>query len=203
MQPGKEQASLRLGILICVTKFSARPFALLFAVCFAALSGCKQATVPVPSLPALPKIENNQQARTEAQAHDYYRQQMEQIPPPAKSRYVDVHSPDAWENPMLSADVDTITLRVMQTDALPVKTGNGGMLRPKGARRQELTLHYAELQDALLAIPTGAWPYGRVIAISESPVADPKSRAQIRRKIEGTIQTLNDMGIVVDEWPGR
>jgi hypothetical protein len=154
-------------------------------------------------MPALPKIENNQQARTEAQAHDYYRQQMEQIPPPAKSRYVDIHTPEAWENPMLSADVDTITLRVMQADAVPTKVGEGGMLRPKGARSRELTLRYAELQDALLAIPSSAWPYGRVLAITESPVADPKSRAQIRRRIESTVQTLSDMGIVVDEWPGR
>jgi hypothetical protein len=104
---------------------------------------------------------------------------------------------------MLSADVDTITLRVMRADAIPTKLGEGGMLRPKGARRQELTLRYAELQNALLAIPATAWPYGRVISISESPVANPKQRPQIRIRIENTIQMLNDMGIVVDEWPGR
>lgn len=168
--------------------------------------GCKQAPIPaaaIKAMPALPKIESNQQARTEAQAHDYYRRQMEQIPPPAKSRYVDVHSPDAWENPLLSADVDTITLRVLQADANPVKNGQGGMLRPVGARKQELVLRYNELPDALIAVPASAWPYGRVVAIAESPTADRKQREQIRRRIEGAIQSLNDMGIVVDEWPGR
>ena len=77
------------------------------------------------------------------------------------------------------------------------------MLRPDAARRQELQLHPADLAEALIALPDGAWHYGRVVAIAESPLADRKRRAAVRRNVEGAIQKLNDLGIVVDEWPTR
>jgi hypothetical protein len=43
----------------------------------------------------------------------------------------------------------------------------------------------------------------RVIAVAESPVASPKDRPKIRRNLEAIIQQLNDLGLVVDEWPTR
>jgi hypothetical protein len=41
------------------------------------------------------------------------------------------------------------------------------------------------------------------VAIEESPLADKKQRPAIRRNIEAAIQQLNDLGVVVDEWPSR
>jgi hypothetical protein len=46
------------------------------------------------------------------------------------------------------------------------------------------------------------WPYGRVVAIEESPTAPRAERVAIRRNVEATIQILNDLGVVVDEWTG-
>ena len=46
------------------------------------------------------------------------------------------------------------------------------------------------------------WPYGRVVAIEESPTAPKTERVAIRRNVEATIQILNDLGVVVDEWTG-
>ncbi len=60
-----------------------------------------------------------------------------------------------------------------------------------------------DLTKALLALPPAAWRYGRVVAIAESPMADRKKRAQVRRNVEAAIQKLNDLGVVVEEWPGR
>jgi hypothetical protein len=77
------------------------------------------------------------------------------------------------------------------------------MLRPQGARRQEMQLRPADLAQAIIALPPGAWRYGRVIAVAESPLATPKDRPKIRRNVETVIQQLNDLGIVVDEWPTR
>jgi hypothetical protein len=54
----------------------------------------------------------------------------------------------------------------------------------------------------VVAIPVSAWPYGRVIAIAEGP-SDPKDRPKVRRNVEAAIQQLNDLGIVVQEWPSR
>jgi len=42
-----------------------------------------------------------------------------------------------------------------------------------------------------------------VIAVAESPMANPKDRPRIRRNVETTIQQLNDLGVVVEEWPSR
>ncbi len=60
-----------------------------------------------------------------------------------------------------------------------------------------------DLADALVALPAGAWRYGRVIAVAESPLANSKDRPKVRRNVEAAIQKLNDLGIVVEEWPAK
>ncbi|MGA2888199.1 MAG: hypothetical protein ABSE51_09125 [Terracidiphilus sp.] len=122
------------------------------------------------------------------------------IPLPSKSTYIDIHEPSAWANPFLWVDADTYNLRITLADANPSTVGQGTMLRPEAARRQEIQLRPADLAQALVALPPGAWRYGRVIAIAESPQASPKDRPKIRRNVETAIQQLNDLGIIVQEW---
>jgi hypothetical protein len=117
--------------------------------------------------------------------------------------YVDVHEPAAWANPFLSVGPDTLNLRITLADANPSSLGKGTMLRPRAARRREILLRPADLAHALLALPPAAWRYGRVIAVAESPLASPKDGPKIRRNIEAIIQQLNDLGLIVDEWPAR
>jgi hypothetical protein len=134
---------------------------------------------------------------------DQERAQLEQIPLPTKSLYIDIHDPAAWENPFLSVGPDTITLRILLPDANPSPAGQGSLLRPEAARRQELELRSSDLDKAVAAIPAGAWRYGRVIAVAESPSAAPKDRPKVRRNVEAAIKQLNDLGVVVEEWPSR
>ena len=143
------------------------------------------------------------QAQDTATELDQERAQMEQIPLPTKSLYVDIHDPAAWANPFLSVGADTLTLRIILPDANPSTVGQGTMLRPEAARRQELQLRLADLDKAIVAIPAGAWRYGRVIAVAESPSAAPKDRPMVRRNVEEVIRQLNDLGVVVEEWPAR
>ena len=147
------------------------------------------------------------QAEHKAQAiateRDSERAQLELVPLPTKSLYIDVHDPAEWENPFLSVGPDTINLRILMPDANPSPAGQGSMLRPVAARRQQLELRLSDLDKAIAAIPPDAWHYGRVIAVAESPEASPKDRPKIRRNVEATIQRLNDLGIVVEEWPSR
>jgi hypothetical protein len=117
--------------------------------------------------------------------------------------YVDVREPGAWANPFLSVEADRFDLRINLTDANPSTVGEGTMLRPAAARRQELQLRPTELVEAVVALPPDAWRYGRVIAVAEAPGASPKDRPRIRRNVEAAIQQLNDLGIVVEEWPTR
>ena len=143
------------------------------------------------------------QAQEKATVRDKQRAELSRIPLPTKSLYIDVHEPGAWANPFLSVEANTLDLRVNLADANPSQVGQGTILRPAAARRQEIQLNLADLPEAVVALPPGAWRYGRVIAVAEAPGAAPKDRPKIRRNVEAAIQQLNDLGIVVEEWPGR
>jgi len=172
--------------------------ALLFAIYPAACHKEEQAVVGV----AQTAVKAEQKAQATATVQDNERAQLATIPLPTKSMYVDIHEPSAWANPFISVGPDMISLRVTQADANPSTVGEGTMLRPAAARRQELQLRPADLAQAVAAIPPSSWRYGRVIAVAEAP-ASPKDRPKVRRNVESAIQQLNDLGIVVEEWPGR
>ena len=168
----------------------------------AVLAGCRKEEQAVSKV-AASALTAEQKAQAASAEKDKQRAQLARIALPTKSRYVDVHEPGAWQNPFVSFDAQWVNLRVTQADANPSTLGQGGMLRPVAARRQELQIRQKDLVEALIALPDGAWPYGRVVAIEESPLADRKSRPAIRREIEAAIQQLNDLGVVVEEWPSR
>ena len=128
------------------------------------------------------------------------RQQLAQIPPPSKTRYLAVHTLTAWENPYLTVQGEMLTLHVTVADANTSDIGVGNMLRPVGARRQDLNIRTADLGPALNAVPETSWPYGRVVAIEEAHDAPQSARPQLRRNMEAAMKTLNDVGIVVYEW---
>jgi hypothetical protein len=172
----------------------------------AALTAChkeEQAVVGVAKKAVTAEQQAQATALAKATTRDQQRAALSQVPLPTKSQYVNVHEPAAWKNPFLSVGADTIDLRITLADANPSEVGEGTMLRPESARRQELQLRPSDLADAVVALPAGAWNYGRVIAIAEAPGANPKDRPKIRRNVEAAIQQLNDLGVVVEEWPTR
>ena len=144
-----------------------------------------------------------QKVQAAATERDRQRAELSKIPLPTKSLYINVHDPAEWSNPFISADAAYLDLRINMADANTSPIGQGTMLRPDAARRHELQIRPGELAQALIALPPGAWRYGRVVAISESPRADRKNRAAIRRNVAAAIQKLNDLGAGVEEWPAR
>lgn len=173
--------------------------AALLAVVLAACHKEEQAVVGVAQKAANAgqKFEANQTQLDEE------RTELKEVPLPTKSLYIDIHDPSQWANPFLAIGPDVIMLRVLMADANPSTVGQGTLLRPVAARRQELQLRPADLDQAVAAIPAGAWPYGRVVAIAESSTVDPKDRPMARRNVEAAIKQLNDLGVVVEEWPAR
>jgi hypothetical protein len=148
-------------------------------------------------------VDAEHRAQQTAAEHDQERAQLDQIPLPTKSLYIDIHDPAQWANPFLAVGADTISLRIILADANPSTVGQGTLLRPAAARRQQLELRPSDLETAVAAIPAGAWSYGRVIAVAESSTATPKDRPKVRRNVEAVIRQLNDLGVVVEEWPSR
>ncbi len=169
---------------------------------FLSLSACHKEEQAVAGV-AQNAVNAEHQAQAVASQRDQQRAALALIPLPTKSMYVDVREQDAWANPFLSVDTDTLNLRITLADANPSTMGKGTMLRPAAARRQEIQLHPADLAQALIALPAGAWRYGRVVAVGESPQASRKDRPKLRRNVEAVIQQLNDLGVVVEEWPAR
>ncbi|HWB31763.1 MAG TPA: hypothetical protein VG714_01190 [Acidobacteriaceae bacterium] len=171
-------------------QFSACRAALALAGCLALslpalLTGCKRA-----SATSLPSAQDLATAR----------QQMDLIPPPSKTRYMAVHSLSVWENPYLTVQQNMATLHITVADANPSSLGVGGMLRPVGAREQNVTVRLSDLPDALSAVPDTAWPYGRVVAVEEAHDTPPSAEPAVRRNIEVTLKMLNDLGVVAYDW---
>jgi hypothetical protein len=161
-------------------------------------TGCKQAAPN--SAPS--RAEVRQERLAEQTKMDAARQQLEQIPPPSKNRYLSVRTKEAYANPFLVVHPQTITLTIIYRDQDPNGFTGGGVLRPAKARKQEIDVRPADLVQALASLAPDVWPYGRVVAIEESPTAPRTERVAIRRNVEATIQILNDLGVVVDEWTG-
>ncbi|HEV2465014.1 MAG TPA: hypothetical protein VGT04_14505 [Acidobacteriaceae bacterium] len=140
------------------------------------------------------------QAARQQQASD--RELLDEIPPPAKSRYMAIRQKGAWDNPFLTVSSKTVSLRVMNPP--PPHTGSmtGSFLQPVSARRNRLELRLSDLPEALASIPQDRWPYGRVIAVEEDPHEGRANRVQVRRNVETTLQMLNNLGVVAYEWPG-
>jgi hypothetical protein len=163
-------------------------FALSFGV-----TGCTR--TPAQSAAPASSLADQQRQTVEAA-----RQQLDLIPPPSKTRYMAVRSLTAWENPYLTVQGGMVTLHVLMADANPSQLGEGGLLRPIGARRRNLDVRLSDLPTALNAIPVSAWPYGRVVAVEEAHETPVHARAEVRRNVESVIKTLSDLGIVVYEW---
>jgi hypothetical protein len=180
-------------IFVCKFRFIFKPAFLTALSLPLIVSGCTR--TPAQSVEAARAITAQQQQEIETA-----RQQMELIPPPSKTRYMSVKSLDTWENPYLTVQGGMVTLHVVLADANTSGLGDGGLLRPLGARRQDLNVRISELSTALNAIPESSWPYGRVVAVEEAHDVPVSARPTVRRNVESVIKTLNDLGVVVYEW---
>jgi hypothetical protein len=180
----------------------ARRAAFAFILPLLLFAGCRRsAQTGAQQQPTARQLEQ-QQARALAKNEAAARDSLENIPPPSKHLYINVHSTDAWQNPFLTVHRDTLTLRIIYPQQTSSALDAGTLLHPAAARRQVLEIRMSDLPEALSAIPDFSWPYGRVVAIEESPTASRQDRAQIRRNVEKAIRIVNDLDVVVDEWSG-
>jgi hypothetical protein len=171
---------------------------------FATLMGCghrDSSEANTPDAAAQARQQAREQAQAAAKKMDAARQDLEQIPPPAKSRYMAIHAKENWNNPFLMVSGTNVTLRVISPDQTHSAAIPSAMLKPAKARRQELELRLTDLPDALSALPEEDWPYGRVIAVEEDPAETRANRMQVRQNVESAMQVLNNLGVVIYEWP--
>lgn len=156
------------------------------------LTGCARPAFPLPG--------SGGTAEEKRMQIDEIRTEILQIPLPTKTRYLAVKSLTSWENPYLTIQGAMVTLHVTVADANTSTIGSGGILRPVGARRQDLNVRTSDLPAAINAVPQNSWPYGRVVAVEEAHDAPASARPELRRNMEAAMKTLNDIGVVVYEW---
>ncbi len=133
-------------------------------------------------------------------ALDQERAELAQIPTPLKSHYLGVTTANSWQNPFIVVGTDSLKVIVFMGDSNPSPVGAGGLLRPRNARKEIEEIEPAKLGEMLSDLPSNAWPYGRVVAIEESKQPERADRAAMRRNMEQALQTLSNLGVVVNEW---
>ena len=85
-----------------------------------------------------------------------------------------------------------IGARGWQNPYLIVKTGGVALLDPDN--HEEVLFRPEELTQALGKLPPSAWPYGRVVAVTENGVRVPGDDAPIRKNraiVAGTLESLH------------
>jgi hypothetical protein len=160
---------------------------LLLSLSISSLCGCHSGSKS-------PTSEDKAEQRAELEDQ---RTQLQQIQPPSKSRFMAVHSFEAWENPYVTVQSNMVELHVTRGDANTTAIGVGGMFRPVAARREELNIGMDKLGEAISSIPADAWPYGRVVAIEEAHKTPPSAEPAVRRNMEVTVGKLTDLGVMV------
>jgi hypothetical protein len=104
------------------------------------------------------------------------------IPAADPAKYRNTHG-KAWRNPYLIVKPDGVAL-------LDVANNEEHIMKP------------AELTQRLAQLPDSAWPYGRVVAVSESPVrGSDHDSAEIRKNKAIVAGTLEGMHVMINWIP--
>ncbi len=130
------------------------------------------------------------------------RQELDQLPLPSKSTYLAIDHQSQWQNPFLTVETNMIQIRIYLPDENDSPIDRGGLTRLSSARKHILNVRFKDLPRALVALPDGAWPYGRVVAVSRESET-PQDRTLVETNMAATIGALKDMGLVVDDWTHR
>jgi hypothetical protein len=125
-----------------------------------------------------------QQGQNAATKSDAASRLSPKIPPPDPRKYVDIRDGKDWRNPFLAINRDGVSLMVKAVSVNEWK---------------EVPLE--KLADTLIALPTEAWPYGRVIGVMESGVRSLNDDESIKRNKAETEKILKSLGLTVNWWP--
>ncbi|MBZ5678540.1 MAG: hypothetical protein LAO24_00385 [Acidobacteriia bacterium] len=106
---------------------------------------------------------------------------LQAIPAADPGKYERVHDMKKWGNPYL----------IIRTDGV-------GLLDP--ADNAEIVLKPEELLDRLAQLPASAWPYGRVVAVSENSARGSEQDSVAIRRNKGIVGGILERVQVAIEW---
>ncbi len=100
-------------------------------------------------------------------------------------RYKSIHDAQDWENPYL----------VIRRDGIEVIA--------KASPSGQQIVASTDLQRTLIQLPLSAWPYGRVVGMSDIGIVEPDGRDEqpINENREAALAILKALQITVERWP--
>ena len=109
---------------------------------------------------------------------------LESIPAPDPSKYPSISNMTAWKNPYLVVREDGIGF---------VDLSN----------REIHVLKQEEIPAELVALPSNAWPYGRVVLVAQAAPKNPseQTKADLRKNRALLLGTLKELDVQVREAP--
>jgi hypothetical protein len=109
---------------------------------------------------------------------------LEAIPPADPSKYPSFHDMSTWQNPYLVIREDGIGLVDASNHEIHI-------LQPD------------QVQAELVSLPESAWPYGRVVLVTEAALKNPTDQAKADlRKNRGLLAgTLKELDVQIREVP--
>ncbi len=107
---------------------------------------------------------------------------IQQIPPADPQKYADMRDLKNWRNPYLIIKPNGVAL-------LDV------------ANHEEHLLKTEELPEALADLPPSAWPYGRIVVVSDPGAGSPNDLVPIRKNRGIVAGTLESMHILINWVP--
>jgi len=108
---------------------------------------------------------------------------LQQIPPADPHKYAAMRDMKDWRNPYLIIKANGVAL----LDA---------------ANHEERLLKFEELAQTLASLPSSAWPYGRVVGVSDQAIfAREQDRVLIRKNRAIVAGTLESMHVLINWVP--
>ena len=109
---------------------------------------------------------------------------MERIPEPDPSKYPKLQDMADWKNPQLVVREDGIGMVDLANHEIHILT-------------QE------QIPAELVSLPLDAWPYGRVVLVSQAAPSNPseETKARLRENRGLLMGTLKDLQVAVREAP--
>lgn len=109
---------------------------------------------------------------------------LESIPAPDRSKFPKIQDMSTWQNPYLVVRDDGIGFVDLSNHEVHILTPE-------------------QVQAELVALPSSAWPYGRVVLVTEAVPKIPSEQAKAElRKNRGLLNgTLKDLDVQIQEAP--
>jgi len=109
---------------------------------------------------------------------------IESIPPPDPSKYPPLHDMTGWQNPYLVVRDDGIGFVDLSNREIRI-------LKPE------------EIPAELVSLSSSAWPYGRVVLVTEAVPKNPsdQAKAELRKNRALLLGTLKEMDVQFREAP--